>query len=545
MGTACWRRMTTSRSAWARIPATSGTRPSRKSFNPSTAVKAAGITSRDRPIERSSAAFTARASTADPSEKTTPGRRCRRSVAPPSSSAQRSARLAREVSLRIRRDERLEDVGEDLVLLGGVVDRGLFRGQGIRHRDEEGAAAGHFFLDRGRLPRQRPDLGLVRRRARVLAAQVRDRGAERQELGQRVGGRRGPRRLDAALHPAPRLVDAPRLPGALRREEARGRGAVGPPALLEDAQRGLGLAQRAVDVAGHALRLRQHLARLALQLRVARPLAVLEELERDLRDPGGVLGAEGVERFLRELQAVLDGLLGDVALPVVLDELGVDALEPAGGALLDELGVLAVERPAAAPRERRVEDVADDPARERQPIAARLPVLLQDAFEDQAIDRILDAAGALGQRLEVARVEGLADHGRDRQELAQFLRQPLDALLDRLLDGGGQGVGRDLGLGREAPGARVVPGDVARLDERTDELLGEEGVAFGRVAQPVRQPVRDLRVADDRFDERAVLGGGERRQRHRDEPRDRPRRSRACGSADAACPSRSAGSSRR
>ena len=72
----------------------------------------------------------------------------------------------------------------------------------------------------------------------------------------------------------------------LRREEARGRGAVGPPALFEDAHGGLGFAQRAVDVAGHALGLRQHQARLALQRRVARPLLVLEELERDLRDPG-------------------------------------------------------------------------------------------------------------------------------------------------------------------------------------------------------------------------------------------------------------------
>ncbi len=57
--------------------------------------------------------------------------------------------VAREVALRVGRDERLEDVGQDLVLLGGVVDRGLLRGEGIRHRDEERAAAGHFFLDRG------------------------------------------------------------------------------------------------------------------------------------------------------------------------------------------------------------------------------------------------------------------------------------------------------------------------------------------------------------------------------------------------------------
>ena len=158
---------------------------------------------------------------------------------------------------------------------------------------------------------------------------------------------------------------------------------------------------------------------------------------------------------------------------------------------------------------------------------------------------VLDALRVLGQRLEVARVEGLAQDRRDREEVAQLLGQPLDALLDGLLDRRRQGVGRDLGLLREAPGAGVVPRDAARLDERADELLREEGVSLGRVAQPLRELVRDLRRADERLDERAVLRGGEGRKRQGDETRDRPRRSRASASAGAACPSRSDGSCRR
>ena len=202
-----------------------------------------------------------------------------------------------------------------------------------------------------------------------------------------------------------------------------------------------------------------------------------------------------------------------------MDELGVDALEPAGVALLDELGVLAVERAALAPGQRGVEDVADDPAREGQAVAAGLALLLEHALADEAVDVVVEVPVVLGDLLEVLRVEGLPEHGRDREQVAQLLREPLDALLDGLLDRRGQGVGRDLGLLREAPGPGVVLRDAARLDERADELPGEEGVALGRVPQPPGELVGDLRGADERLDERAVLGGGEGRQRDRDEAR--------------------------
>ena len=143
-------------------------------------------------------------------------------------------------------------------------------------------------------------------------------------------------------------------------------------------------------------------------------------------------------------------------------------------ALLEELGVLAVERPALAARERGVEHVADDAARERQPVAARLALLLEDPLAHEPVDVVVEVLGVLGERLEVLESKVLPEDGGDREKVAQLLGQPLDALLDGLLDRRGQGVGGDLRLLREAPGAGVVLRDPARVDERADELLREE-----------------------------------------------------------------------
>src|SRR4029079_19680461 len=135
--------------------------------------------------------------------------------------------------------------------------------------------------------------------------------------------------------------------------------------------------------------------RLSLELPVLRRVRVLEVVERDPRDADRVLRAERVERLLRQLQPVLDGLLGDVGLRVVVDELRVDALEPPRVPALDELRVLPVKRAALAPRERRVQDVADDSARERQPVSPRLALLLEHPLADQTVDRVVDVAGVL------------------------------------------------------------------------------------------------------------------------------------------------------
>ena len=93
---------------------------------------------------------------------------------------------------------------------------------------------------------------------------------------------------------------------------------------LEHRDAPLRLAQRGVRVAGHPMRLGQQEPRFPLERPVARPLLVLEELERGLRGADRVVRAERVERLARELQAVLDGLFGNVGLREVMDEVGID-----------------------------------------------------------------------------------------------------------------------------------------------------------------------------------------------------------------------------
>ena len=161
----------------------------------------------------------------------------------------------------------------------------------------------------------------------VLAAQVRDRGRERKQLRQvnRVRARRG--RLDAALHPPARLVRPPALPGGLRRSESGGHRALEPLLLLEDPDGQLRLADRAVEAARHLGGLREEEPRLALQRPVPAPPLVLEELQRRLRGARRLLGTEGFQGLLRELQAVFDRLLRHVSLGEMVDELRVDELE--------------------------------------------------------------------------------------------------------------------------------------------------------------------------------------------------------------------------
>ncbi len=331
--------------------------------------------------------------------------------------------------------------------------------------------------------------------------------------------RRLPGPPPAPLGPATRLLDVPCLPGGFGEEKV---GRADPTRLLlglEEPARGLPFAQRSLDVAGHAVALGEKHSRFALESSALAGLGVRQKVQRDLRDPDRVLRAEGVEGLLHELQPVGDGLLGIVGLREVMHEIGVDAFEPAGVAMFDELGVLAMERPAPAARERGIEHVAHDAAREGQPVAAGLAILLEHSLAEQAVDVVVETRDAFGERLEILRVEGLPQNRGDGEQVPKLLGKALDALLDGLLDGCGERFRRDLRLRGEAPGARVVLSDPARLDQRANELAGEEGVALGGLAQAEGQGVGDVRRADERFDERPVLRGRERRQRDRHESR--------------------------
>jgi len=79
-----------------------------------------------------------------------------------------------------------------------------------------------------------------------------------------------------------------------------------------------------------------------------------------------------------------------------VDELGIDELQPVGVLALEDLGVLAVEGAAVAAGKASVEDVADDAARERQPVAARLPLLLEDTFPEQPVRGVFEIRRVVG-----------------------------------------------------------------------------------------------------------------------------------------------------
>ena len=115
-----------------------------------------------------------------------------------------------------------------------------------------------------------------------------------------------------------------------------------------------------------------------------------------------VFDAEGFERGLREAQAVLDRLVGHVALEEMLDQLRQHALDPAGVARLEQLGGAAMQRAALARRQPRVQHVVDDAAREAQEAAARLTLFLEQALLHEPVDRIVDVA-RLRQRRQIAR----------------------------------------------------------------------------------------------------------------------------------------------
>ena len=97
------------------------------------------------------------------------------------------------------------------------------------------------------------------------------------------------------------------------------------------------------------------------------------------------------------------------------------------------------------------------------------------------------SSASVSRSFESKRLPQDGSHGK---EIPKLLREPLDPLLDGLLDGRRQRVGGDFRLLGEGPGSGVVLRDSARLDERTDELSGEERIAFRRVAQTPRRARR-------------------------------------------------------
>ena len=328
---------------------------------------------------------------------------------------------------------------------------------------------------------------------------------------------RGGRRLEAALHEPPRLVHLPAVPRRVGGEQDRFEEACRLLLALEDLSGRLGLAERGVGVARHPRRLGEKEMRVAFQRLVALPFLVPEVIERGLRDARRLLRAEGVEGLLRELQAVIHRLPGDVALREVMDELGIDAVEAALVSFLEKVRVRPVQRAAPPPHEGAVENVAHDAAREGEPVAARFALFLEKALFHEPVDRLVEALRILGEQLEVLEFEALPEDRRDLEDVAQLLGQPFDSRLDGLLDRLRQGVGGDARRPGETQPAGVVPRDPARVEERPDELLREERVPLGRREEPPGEVVRQPSAAGRELHEGPVLRRRQRAERQRRE----------------------------
>ncbi len=225
-----------------------------------------------------------------PSEKTTPGRRCSRTASPSSSRVQFSQRRRREVALGVRRHQRLEDVGEHLLLLVGLVTARLGRRDRVGDGDDERSAPRDLFLGRLLAGVEPLDLGLVRRGLRVLAAQVGECRGERQEPASDARRRRatraasmpalGPRRA-SSMRRACQAVSATRRTAATARagcfSASKTRTAASPPA-----------APRRCCPAMRWPWARSSRASPS-RVRSSASLGVLEVVERGLRDPDRVL----------------------------------------------------------------------------------------------------------------------------------------------------------------------------------------------------------------------------------------------------------------
>ena len=203
----------------------------------------------------------------------------------------------------------------------------------------------------------------------------------------------------------------------------------------------------------------------------------------------------------------------------MVDEVGIDPLEPARVPLLQEIGVLSVESLSLPPRERAVEHVANDAAREGQPVAARVHRLLQDSVAHEAIHGVLQILRLVRQGREVAVLEALAEDRSDREDVAHLVREPLDPRLHGLLDRLGQRAGREDTPSGEIERARVVPGDRARVEERPDELLREERISLGGLEETRGERVGDLAPSGRHLHQRAVVRRRERAEGQGDEAR--------------------------
>ena len=457
-------------------------RPRRNSATPATRRRPPACPRGERGSTRSNEAFTSPAVSGGRPRSATSGRerepeRCvrRRRSLPP------LAERRDQVALRVGRDERLEDVGARSRASSVDLDRRRARASATGFASAttsvppRGTASSCAF-SRGLEPRRPPPgsgwpartrrAGWRRwRRAKELA-----RGSRRRP---RARGLRCPRSTQR-----PRLLAAPRLPRRLGREQQRARRAGRSPCSLEDADRALGLAQRRRRCRPPSGSARASSSR-------ASPSSARSPSHSSSRNSSAVFAARAASSALKassdacaQAQAVLDGLLGHVALREVVDELR-EARARAGPRSASRAARRTAGGASAGARAREpgVEHVAHDAAREGQQVAARLALLLeQPSRTSRSIaSSTSPCASASASRSRESKVLPMTEAIESRSRRSSGSRSI--ALLDRLLDRRRQRVGGDAavparGSTRRCRPARCRPESM----QRAHELLREERV---------------------------------------------------------------------
>src|SRR5262245_56522729 len=197
-------------------------------------------------------------------------------------------------------------------------------------------------------------------------------------------------------------------------------------------------------------------------------------------------------------------------LPVVGDERGVLA-EPGRSELLESGGHLSVEPSSSLAELRPVRHVAHQRMLERvfrsgdARDQAQEPLVLE-LGENRPELALVEAADLSEERL----VELPADDRGRLQEVLRRLTEPIHARAQQRLHRRGQGEGVD---GRCQPIGAALAGEASRRRQRVDELLGEERIASGALANALRE-VADRRVRSEEVEEEFAAGRfAERRER--------------------------------
>ena len=138
-------------------------------------------------------------------------------------------------------------------------------------------------------------------------------------------------------------------------------------------------------------------------------------------------GTPRIERLARQMCGVGHRLLGDVAVRVVMDELRQDPLDSSRRLGFELLGVARVHEPPLPARQRSQQDLVKGSARERELVAALLPVLLEKPGLDEPIDHGVEILHVAGHQLELAIRESTAEHRGHSEQFVLANGQSLDA----------------------------------------------------------------------------------------------------------------------